>query len=158
MNWRTATFTDFEQLSRMSYQIAHEVDDIFAVSQRVGEYHLLTDLTNQHYNPASALVLVNDAGGQIQAFTWARVETMLWSNDKMLMMRIVEVDPALSLRTRFRLLDEMMESWEIYCKQHSVPIICSTTIRAEQQGFLRLHQRRGYSIRGGWCYKRVIPK
>ena len=34
-------------------------------------------------------------------------------------------------------------------------IICSTTMRHDQAGFLHMHERAGYSVRGSVCYKRL---
>ena len=158
MIWRKATYHDFEQVITMSHNIAGEIESVFEVNRRVGEYHLINDLTSQQFKPSTALILVHETNNKIDAFTWARVETMLWSNDAMLSMRIVEVAPELSLRIKFKLLREMMAQWEQYCCEYNVPIICSSTVRQEQQGFLRLHRELGYVQRGCWNYKRVIPK
>jgi hypothetical protein len=46
----------------------------------------------------------------------------------------------------------MWEAWSLLCGVH---VVCSTTMRGDQAAFLKLHQRRGYDVRGSYCYKRI---
>ena len=69
--------------------------------------------------------------------------------------RMVHVDMSLGTRDRIRLVTEMIEVWETWASNSGIPVICSTTMRGDQQGFLRIHQRSGYDIRGSFAYKRL---
>jgi hypothetical protein len=69
--------------------------------------------------------------------------------------RMVHVDLTLGVRDRIRLVSEMIEIWERWAVASGIPVICSTTMRSDQQGFLRIHQRCGYDVRGSFAYKRL---
>ena len=91
------------------------------------------------------------------AYTWAkRGERAAWSDDEMVTVRMAHVDLKLSVRERVRLVDDMMELWERFTKFCEVPILCSTTMREDQGAFLKMHTRRGYSVRGSFAYKRLF--
>jgi len=49
----------------------------------------------------------------------------------------------------------MIVLWETWARECSVPVICSTTMRRDQEGFLELHRKLGYDVRGSFAYKRV---
>ena len=69
--------------------------------------------------------------------------------------RMVHIDLALPARDRVRLVSEMIGLWEGWAQKSGIPVICSTTMRSDQQGFLRIHERCGYDIRGSFAYKRL---
>jgi len=73
----------------------------------------------------------------------------------MIITRMVHVDQTLSVRDRLRLVQEMLLKWEQWARTYSIPIVCSVTMRRETQGFLKLHARHGYDVRGSFAYKRL---
>jgi hypothetical protein len=68
---------------------------------------------------------------------------------------MAHVDLSLPPRMRVKLVKDMMEHWERLANFAGNNIICSTTMRHEQDAFLRLHERNGYSVRGSYAYKRL---
>ena len=73
----------------------------------------------------------------------------------MCVVRMAHVDLNLSARERVRLVEDMMALWERFAVYCGVPILCSTTMRTDQTAFLKLHARRGYSVRGSFAYKKM---
>jgi hypothetical protein len=67
----------------------------------------------------------------------------------------VHVRMDLPARERVRMVMDMMDIWELWAQSIGVAIVCSTTMRGDQEGFVRLHQRRGYLCRGSICYRRL---
>jgi hypothetical protein len=65
------------------------------------------------------------------------------------------VDMTLSARDRIRLVQEMIGLWEVWAVECGIPIVCSTTMRRSQDGFLKIHARLGYDVRGSIAYKRL---
>jgi hypothetical protein len=114
-------------------------------------------VVNQFYGPNSELLSVaHDESGNLIAYTWAKAgERAPWSDDEMVSVRMVHVKLDLSARDRIRLIQDMMILWERFAAQSNVKIICSTTMRHEQDAFLKLHVRAGYDVRGSYAYKRV---
>jgi hypothetical protein len=68
---------------------------------------------------------------------------------------LAHVDHTLSSRTLIKLLEDMLIIWERFAQITNTPIIASSTLRNEQQAFLKLHQRQGYIIKGSTAYLRV---
>ena len=73
----------------------------------------------------------------------------------MVCIRMAHVALDLSAKTRVRLITDMMELWERFAQFANMPIICSTTMRRDQDAFLKLHSRNGYDVRGSYAYKRL---
>jgi hypothetical protein len=62
---------------------------------------------------------------------------------------------SLSVRSRIRLVREMIEQWELWCRCSGIGVLVSSTIRQDQTGFLRLHEQAGFTIRGSMAFKRI---
>ena len=73
----------------------------------------------------------------------------------MVVIRMAHVDLSLSAKHRIKLVQDMFPLWENFAKVANVPIICSTTMRKDQNGFLKLHERNGYDVRGSYAYKKI---
>ena len=71
---------------------------------------------------------------------------------------MAHVDMNLSTKMRIRLVTDMFNLWEGFARLAQVPIICSTTMRRDQSGFLRLHEKHGYDVRGSYAYKKITLK
>ena len=58
-------------------------------------------------------------------------------------------------RTKVTLCAQALLQWIDACERCEIPVLCSTTIREDQQAFIKLHQRMGFKIRGSFAYKRI---
>jgi hypothetical protein len=73
----------------------------------------------------------------------------------MIAIRIAHVALAIPVRERVFLCAQMLRTWEKWAEACDIKIICSSTIRADQPGFLRLHREADYVVRGSIAYKRL---
>ena len=65
------------------------------------------------------------------------------------------VDLSLSPRIRVKLINQMIDQhilWANYC---GVPVICSTSIRGEYSGFMKIHEKRGFLVNGSYAWIRT---
>ena len=158
-NWRAANGNDVANIVNMAQQhFQQEIDLIFTPDPVAYSRNITHAVVNQFYLPTTELVSVayNDSG-HLKAYTWARGdERAAWSDDPMIVVRMAHVDLSLSSRQRITLLDDMMTIWENFAVFAKTPIICSTTMRHDQTAFLKMHLRRGYSVRGSYAYKRLV--
>jgi hypothetical protein len=137
----------------------NEIDEIFKPEPIVYTRNLTHAVINQFYSPLTELLSVcKDDTGKLLAYTWATLERACWSDDNMVVIRMAHVDLQLSAKLRIQLVKDMMNLWEGFAKLAQVPIICSTTMRKDQEGFLRLHAKNGYDVRGSYAYKRINLK
>lgn len=155
--WTKCSTADSADLMALSLMVEFEVNKIFNFNPNVLAHNIVLGLVNQFYTGTSDLICgVRDADNKLLAYTWAKTgETTMWSTERVMSIRMAHVDPSLSSRTRIKLLEDMLEIWERFAQLTNTPIIASSTLRNEQQAFLKLHQRRGYIIKGSTAYLRV---
>lgn len=156
--WSPATGVDVASIVEMA--VSHfqtEIDTIFNPQPVTYSRNITLAVVNQFYNPLSTLLSVaKDDTGKLIGYTWAtNTETAAWSDDKMVIVRMAHVDLQLSPKIRIQLLKDMFRLWESFAKYGQVPVICSTTMRRDQSGFLKLHAKDGYDIRGSYAYKKI---
>lgn len=157
-NWRPAVGTDVQDIVNMAEQhFQQEIDLIFRPEPITYSRNITFAVVTQFYQPNTELLYVaRDNNQQLLAYTWARAgERAPWSDDQMIVVRMAHVALDLSARQRITLVQDMIEIWQIFAQQIQCPIICSTTMRRDQDAFLRLHQKAGFDVRGSYAYKRL---
>jgi hypothetical protein len=156
--WRPAHGGDVAAIVTMAeHDFEREIDQIFTPDPVAYSRNITLAVINQFYLPMTELVSVAvTATGELLAYTWARRnERAPWSDDEMVVVRMAHLNLALPARLRVRLVTDMIDLWETFAAAAGVSIICSTTMRADQAAFLRIHQRRGYDVRGSYAYKKL---
>jgi len=135
-----------------------EADTIFTTSWPVMNRRVSIAVVNQSFAPDQEILCVARQDAQVLAYFWAtRNHRMEYSTDEMSEIRYIHADLTLSLRNRVRLTAQSLEIWESWAGVNGIPVLASSTMRENQQGFLRLHEQMGYTVRGSCCYKRIIP-
>lgn len=157
--WHAASGTDtvgILNLARAHFQ--SEIDEIFVPDEIAYARNITQAIVAQFYNPRSELIKVakDNETGTIIAYLWViRGQRSPWSDQEMIMPRMVHVSMDLPVRARLRLVEQMISIWEDWAGACGVDIVCSTTMRKDTGGFLRLHQHHGYDVRGSFAYKRL---
>ena len=145
------------QIAQTHFQ--NEIDDIFTPDPVAYSRNVATAVINQFYTPGSELITVakSQDTNTILAYLWTiRNQRAPWSDEEMSMTRMIHLDMTLPARTRVALVRDMILIQETWCRAYGIGIVCSTTMRHEQAGFLELHRRAGYSVRGSYCYRRLV--
>ena len=157
--WESTTGLDIPHMVAMSKDhFETEIDLIFTPDPIAGARNLTQATVAQFYNPQSELLKVakETETGRILAYTWAiRDEKMPWSDEAMISVKMAHVDLSLPVRQRLRLVTGMILQWETWARECGVDIVCSTTMRRDQAGFLEIHKKLGYDVRGSFAYKRL---
>jgi len=156
--WTLATVNDVNDIVNMAEtHFQGEIDTVFTPQPFAYSRNLTYAVMNQFYSPGTDFVAVaRDDSKTLAAYTWAKNgERAWWSDDVMVSVHMAHVDMTLSPRYRVRLVNEMIDHWEKFATLCGTPIVSSTTMRHNQDGFLKLHARRGYSVRGSFAYKRL---
>ena len=157
--WRQPTGADITpmvELVREHFQ--REATSIFRTDELLFTQELTLAVVRQFYNPSAEMLFVAEsADHKLMAYNWIyRGQYMPYSRDEMAGARMMHIDLNLSQRQRMRLAVQTLLQWETWAKLNGIPVICSSTMREDQGGFLRLHAEMGYDCRGSICYKRVI--
>ena len=155
--WSRATGEDITPIMLLAKNhFETEADSVFTIDELEYSRNVGLAVVSQFYNPYTELIMVAKDQGQIVAYCWAkRNERAAWSTDEMVAIRIAHVNMTLPARDRVQLVKGMIMLWETWATECGVPIICSTTMRRSQDGFLKIHQRMGYDVRGSIAYKRL---
>jgi len=156
--WRPATGHDVPKIVEMAVQhFQTEIDTIFTPDPVAYSRNITLAIVNQFYGPTTELVSVaTDTDNNIVAYTWAKTgERSPWSDDEMVIVKMAHLSLNLSSRERVELVKDMLELWSAFATLAQVSIICSTTMRKDQQAFLKLHERNGYDVRGSYAYKKL---
>lgn len=156
--WQPAAGTDVPDIVRMAQDhFEQEIDRIFTPDPIAYSRNITLAVVQQFYAPLTQLISVaRTPQHELIAYTWAeRNQRAPWSDDEMIVVKMAHVDLSLSARTRIQLVMDMIDMWEAWSLLCGVHVVCSTTMRGDQAAFLRLHQRRGYDVRGSYCYKRI---
>jgi len=156
--WFPAMGTDVNEIVVMAQQhFQNEIDEIFTPDPVAYSRNITFAVVNQFYNPnAELLTVARSQEGRLLAYTWAKsFDHAPWSDDNMIVVRMAHLALDLSARQRVTLIKDMLQLWESFAQLNKNPIICSTTMRREQDAFLKLHKQAGYDIRGSYAYKRI---
>lgn len=156
--WDRALGTDVVPIMDLTrHWFRSEATAIWTIDEAWFGLNITADIAKQFWNPGSCFVAVARGDDQrLLGYVWAeRGVKTVWSSEEMIAIKIVHIDLSLSARDRVRMVNEMIDIWELWAQSIDVPIVCSSTMRGEQDGFLRIHQRRGYDCRGSICYRRL---
>lgn len=157
--WNSTTGTDVPDIVQMAQDhFEQEIDLIFRPDPIAYARNLTLATVQQFYNPYTELLRVarHTESNRLLAYTWARRgDRAPWSDDEMVAVRMAHVDMTLPVRQRLRLVTGMVLLWETWARECSVPIVCSTTMRRDTAGFLEIHRKLGYDVRGSYAYKRL---
>lgn len=156
--WRPANGSDAEIIVQIAQEFFEsEIDNIFNPEPITYSRNITLAIVNQFFSPTTELVAVAvDNNNNIVAYTWAKSnERSPWSDDEMIIVKMAHVKLNISTRDRVSLINDMLQLWEKFATLANVSIICSTTMRKDQNTFLKLHERQGYDVRGSYAYKKL---
>lgn len=78
-----------------------------------------------------------------------------YSNDEICSAKFHHVDLTLPAKTRVRLINQMIDQHILWAHTWGIPVICSTSVRTDHDGFMRIHAKRGFKIHGSYAYART---
>lgn len=157
--WNRAIHTDVEDIMDMMQNFYRpEIDGVFSPSRTRMGYHLHRAILDQSYGiNEHCLGVARNPAGKLVAWHWVtRGKFLPYANEEMAVGEFIHVDLELPAKQRMRLCIESLEQWIGWCLLHSIPVLSSTSIREDQAGFMRLHDRLGFKRHGSFAYKRII--
>jgi len=158
--WTRAMGSDIDAIVETSnHYIRSQVESIWTIDLLELARNVATTVVNQFYNPYTELLMVAKSNDRIIAYCWVkRGERAPWSGEEICAPRVAHVDMTLPVRSRVKLIKEMIGLWEVWALECNIPIVNSSTMRDSQDGFLRIHQQMGYDVRGSVAYKRLTKE
>jgi hypothetical protein len=100
---------------------------------------------------------VADQDQEVIAYSWVRRNNfMTYAPEEVAEVLFAHVRLDQSVRVRILLIEQMIAQWQLWCQCAGIPVLVSSSIRADQTAFLRLHERAGFTVRGSMAFKRII--
>lgn len=78
-----------------------------------------------------------------------------YSNEEISNAKFHHVDLSLPVKQRVRIINQMIDQHILWCRDWNIPIICSTSIRGEHDGFMKIHKKRGFTVNGSYAWIRT---
>lgn len=156
--WQRATINDAKEIAQLAYDYYRtEIQDFFTPSTQSVEWNAKRDIIEQEYNILKTYISVarSTVSGRIIAYCWATPDYTVWSPDPQCYIKMVHVDLSLPVKVRIRLVNQILDQVHCYAHMAGIPVVVSTTMREDQDGFLSIHRRRGYTVRGSFAYIRL---
>ena len=146
-----------------------EVDGILTRDRNVFRHRVTMAATEQLFNKGREFLAVCrgegyvDRGGYKEAvadkllgYCWYdRGGYTTYSNEEISNAKFHHIDLSLPAKQRVRILNEMIDQHILWSAAWGIPVICSTSIRAEHDGFMRIHQKRGFTVNGSYAWIRT---
>ena len=152
-----------------------EADGILKRDRQVFRHRLTVACTEQLFNKGREFVAVcrgpklieikdhkgkvlghEPAGDKLLGYCWFdRGGYTTYSNEEISNAKFHHLDLGLSVRTRVALLNEMIDQHILWAHTWSIPVVCSTSIRAEHNGFMKIHKKRGFTVNGSYAWIRT---
>ena len=94
--------------------------------------------------------------GNLLGYCWFdRGGYTTYANEEISNAKFHHVDLGLSPRLRVKLINEMIDQHILWAKNWNIPVICSTSIRGEHEGFMKIHKKRGFEVNGSYAWGRT---
>jgi hypothetical protein len=145
---------DIVQLAEKNFR--QEAVDILTTDPMVFRHHLTVTTTNQLFDKLKEFVAVCRDGDRLLGYCWFdRGGYTTYSRDEISNAKFHHVDLGLSPRLRVRLINEMIDQHILWAANCGIPVVCSTSIRADHEGFMRIHKKRGFTVVGSYAWIRT---
>jgi hypothetical protein len=163
--WYLAYLNDSNEIERLiEEQYESEVDPMF-----ISDYLQTLDkprtrmevesamIRQRHSLETDQVIVAKDkTTNKLLAWAWVgRGRYSHFSKKEMAEAKFAHIDLNLPLRTRIKLTYQIIHHWILWCHLHRIPILVSTSMRAEYEGFMKIHKTLGFLVRGSIAWKRI---
>ena len=171
MEWTLAhPLHDVEEIVEMADSVfGQEVDGVITRDRNVFRHRLTMATTEQLFNKGKEFIAVcrgpgivdrgwyfEDIEDKLLAYCWFdRGGYTTYSNEEISNAKFHHLDLNLPTKTRVRLINQMIDQHILWAYAWGIPIICSTSIRSEHDGFMRIHEKRGFKVNGSYAWIRT---
>lgn len=144
---------DVEDVVALARKYEDEVESVLKTDPAVMRKNLTIASTVQVFDKTREFIAVARAGERLLGYCWFdRHGYTVYANEEISNAKFHHVDMSLPVKTRIRLINEMIDQHILWAAKHGIPVVCSTSIRGEYEGFMRIHQKRGFMVNGSYAW------
>jgi len=149
---------DVDYIVEMGKEYLSQEDGmIVRTDPEVFRHHVTVSCTNQLFDKYKEFIAVaKEDPYSILGYCWYdRGGYTTYSREEISNARFHHVDLTLSVRTRYKLLNDMIDQHILWADMCKIPVVCSTSIRGDHEGFMRIHRKRGFIVHGSYAWIRT---
>lgn len=158
--WTNATGQDIQDIVDLCMRTASkETKGITECNPVEGSRNLMYTIVDQMYAPKSAMISVCRLvdTNELVAINWCgRGVRQVWSTEEMVVPKHLSIDDSLTKRCRIALCVQAMTQWERWAQIIELKLINSSSMRDNWKGFMHIHEKMGYTVRGSNAFKRLV--
>ena len=158
MEWTLAhPLHDVDDIVNMADSVfGTEADGILTRDKSVFRKNVTVATTVQVFDKSKEFIAVCRDDDKLLGYCWFdRGGYTTYANEEISNAKFHHVDLQLSPRLRVRLINEMIDQHILWAYQWGIPVVCSTSIRAEHDGFMKIHKKRGFTVHGSYAWLRT---
>lgn len=147
---------DVDDVVHLAKRLLELEGSILKTDPNVFRHQITVASTNQLFDKGREFIAVARDNEKLLGYCWFdRGGYTTYSRDEISNAKFHHVDLSLPVKTRVRLVNEMIDQHILWCARWNIPVICSTSIRTEHDGFMKIHQKRGFTVNGSYAWGRV---
>lgn len=145
---------DVEEIIAMAKSyLAIEVNHILKTDPKIMRKNLTMVATYQLFDRQREFLAVCRDGDKLLGYCWFdRGGYTTYSTDEISNAKFHHVDMNLSPRVRIKLIHQMIDQHILWANSCGIPVICSTSVRDEHEGFMKIHKKRGFQVSGSYAW------
>ena len=157
MEWTLAhPLRDVEDIVNLVNDVFRVESGVFEGSRDVFTKNVTMAATYQMFDRAREFLAVCRDQDKLLGYCWFdRGGYTTYCNDEISNAKFHHVDLSLPVRQRVRMINQMIDQHILWANQYGVPVICSTSIRGEYEGFMKIHKKRGFIVNGSYAWIRT---
>ena len=171
MEWKLAhPLHDVDDIVEMAdSQFGTEADGILTRDPSLFKYRVTMATTEQLFNKSKEFIAVcrgegyvnkgwyyESANDKLLGYCWFdRGGYTTYSLEEISNAKFHHVDLQLPAKTRVKLINQMIDQHILWAHNWGIPVVCSTSIREEHDGFMRIHKKRGFQVNGSYAWGRT---
>lgn len=133
-----------------------ETDAILTRSPATLRRHATVTATVQLFDKSKEFLAVCRSDDRLLGFCWFdRGGYTTYSTEEISNSKFHFVDLRLSPRLRIRLINEMIDQHILWAGGCGIPVVCSTSIRGDHKAFVKIHEKRGFTVNGSYAWIRT---
>jgi hypothetical protein len=133
-----------------------EIDGILTRDKAVFRKNVTVATTVQVFDKSKEFIAVCRIDDKLVGYCWFdRGGYTTYANEEISNAKFHHVDLQLPTRLRVRLINEMIDQHILWAHRWGIPVVCSTSIRAEHDGFMKIHKKRGFTVNGSYAWIRT---
>ena len=143
MEWSLVTPIDVLQIID-TFEVIYKEESTLGYDREFMNRTLTVASTVQMFDKSKEFIAKCKMGEKVVGVCWFdRGGYAPYSTKEICNSKFHHVDLSLPIRVRYKLINQMIDQHLLWAYHWGIPMVCSTSVREDYQGFMRIHVWRG---------------